>query len=468
MSAEQAQLLPAGVFECSSPNVLQFGNGISARLNIKEHDADDDFCDASSVSRSGYISLDGSKYDADGEDKHLFFWMFEKRNAHLVQDPSEIPLIVWLTGGPGCSSTLALLTENGPCSVNDDGKTTTPNPYSWTEAAHVLWLDQPSGVGFSYGSETDSNEEMVSEDAYWFLQTFMQTYPQYQNNKLFIVGESYGGHYAPAIAHRVFTYNQNLPTKQCIQLNLAGLGVGNGLTNPEAQYPYYPEMVYNNSHGIQVVSEDVYQGMLDVVPRCTQLIHKCNEGDSMLDTFACQSAFLVCNLGLTSPYQATGLNPYDIRIKCAEPPLCYDMSHIEKWLNLPSTKKALNVDEKHSHAWRTCNFGINMQFRTDWMKDFSPFVADLVNGGVPALIYAGDVDFICNYLGNKAWTYDLKWDGTKEFQEAGEHDWKGAGLARTAKNFTFLQVYDAGHMVPSDQPKIALDMISDFVNGKPF
>ena len=105
---------------------------------------------------------------------------------------------VWLTGGPGCSSTLALLTENGPCSVNPDGESTSVNPYSWTETAHVLWLDQPAGVGFSYGSEDDANEKMVGEDAYYFLQAFFQTYPEYASSPLYIVGESYGGHYAPS------------------------------------------------------------------------------------------------------------------------------------------------------------------------------------------------------------------------------------------------------------------------------
>lgn len=112
--------------------------------------------------------------------------------------------------------------------------------------------------------------------------------------------------------------------------------------------------------------------------------------------------------------------------------------------------------------------GINMKFHTDWMKDFSPFVADLLNAGIPALIYAGDVDFICNYLGNKAWTYELEWKGKDAFQAADEHDWKGNGLARSAEGLTFLQVYDAGHMVPSDQPVNALDMITIFVNGGEF
>lgn len=120
------------------------------------------------------------------------------------------------------------------------------------------------------------------------------------------------------------------------------------------------------------------------------------------------------------------------------------MSYIGEWLNSPSTKKALHVDEKHSHAWQSCNFGINMQFHTDWMKDFSPFVADLLNNGIPGLIYAGDVDFICNYLGNQAWTYNLEWDHKDDFQGAQVKDWNGKGLSRSAGGLTFLQVFDAG------------------------
>jgi|UPI000581A2AE cathepsin A (carboxypeptidase C) len=469
MSQEQAALLPAGVFECSTPGVQQgrerpdsfLFNDRTFRLNARE--GQDAICDPSSKSISGYMDLEGSKYNENGEDKHLFFWMFEKRGT----SDANTPFIVWLTGGPGCSSTLALLSENGPCEVNEDGKSTTVNPHSWTESAHVLWLDQPAGVGYSYGTETNSNEAMVSEDAYYFLQAFFQTYDEYSESPLFIVGESYGGHYGPAIAHRVWRGNQeSLP--KTIQLNLSGLGIGNGLTAPEEQYKWYPEMGYNNSHGIQVFDKATYEGMQDAVPRCTSLIKRCNQGDSMIDNFACQTAFLICNAGLTSPYQMTGLNPYDIRKECGSHPLCYDFSHIEKFLNDKATKEALNVDLQHSHAWRSCNMGINMKFHTDWMKDFSPFVADLLNAGIPALIYAGDVDFICNYLGNKAWTYELEWKGKDAFQAADEHDWKGNGLARSAEGLTFLQVYDAGHMVPSDQPVNALDMITIFVNGGEF
>jgi len=228
-------------------------------------------------------------------------------------------------------------------------------------------------------------------------------------------------------------------------------------------------MVWNNSHGIKVVSESVYDAMTKAVPACTTLIHQCNAGDSTLDGFACQAAFVTCNLGLTSPYQATGLNPYDIRKKCEVPPLCYDFSHVKTWLNLESTKQALNVDESHSHSWEACNFGINSKFRTDWMKDFSHYVTDLLEAGFPALIYAGDVDFICNYLGNEAWTKDLEWSHKDDFNAAGSHDWEnGAGVARSSSGLTFLQVVDGGHMVPADQPEVSLTMLKTFLEGGKF
>jgi carboxypeptidase C (cathepsin A) len=213
---EQSEQLPSAVFHCDaeedSPTPFASDEALGltrTSFNFLQHDTthhllhkvhqpgNNAICDGSSKSISGYMDIKGSKYDEDN-DKHLFFWMFEKRPSKENEEEesdAEIPFVVWLTGGPGCSSTLALLTENGPCSVNPDAEGTTPNPYSWTEAAHVLWLDQPAGVGFSYGEENDSNEAMISEDAYYFLQAFFQTYPEYARKDpfLFIVGESYGG-----------------------------------------------------------------------------------------------------------------------------------------------------------------------------------------------------------------------------------------------------------------------------------
>ena len=330
-------------------------------------------------------------------------------------------------------------------------------------------------VGYSFGDENDYNEEMISEDAYYFLQKFYEENPQYSENPLTIVGESYGGHYAPAVAHKVWTKNKDAENTM-MKINLAGLATGNGLTNPYEQYKYYPEMAVNNSHAIKVLPDEIYNEMTAAVPKCQALIQKCNEGDSVINKFACQAAFIVCNTAETTPYQLTGLNPYDIRKQCDIKPLCYDFSHIEKFLNSPTTREALHVTDE-SGEWTSCNMGINMKFHSDWMHDFSPFVADLLNDGIHTLVYAGDVDYICNYLGNRAWTLALDWNFQNEFNLAPDHEWGSgqnsvgtgaAGLVKTSNGFTFMQVYDAGHMVPTDQPQVALEMIRNFVSDGEF
>lgn len=98
-----------------------------------------------------------------------------------------------------------------------------------------------------------------------------------------------------------------------------------------------------------------------------------------------------------------------------------------------------------------------------------------VNGGSCTLSLAERLKFsysfvapTSNYLGNQAWTLGLDWSHKDDFNGAEVHDWKGAGLARTSNGLTFLQVYDAGHMVPSDQPEISLDMLKNFVSGGDF
>ncbi|CAG8804097.1 2128_t:CDS:2, partial [Racocetra persica] len=133
-------------------------------------------CDASVQQYSGYLDI--------SKKKHFFFWFFESRN-----DPSNDPIVLWLNGGPGCSSLAGLFFELGPCSVNEDGADTTINPYSWNSNASIIFLDQPTNVGYSYGSKV-STTFAASIDVYAFLQIFFQEYPQYAHLDFHIAGES--------------------------------------------------------------------------------------------------------------------------------------------------------------------------------------------------------------------------------------------------------------------------------------
>ena len=123
-------------------------------------------CDPGVKQSSGYIDLSTGA-------KHLFYWAFESRN-----DPATDPVILWMTGGPGCSSAVALFGENGPCKVNADGTATKLNPYSWNRNATLIYVDQPAGTGFSYGLGLDHDEAQVSADMYDFLQQFFKAHPK--------------------------------------------------------------------------------------------------------------------------------------------------------------------------------------------------------------------------------------------------------------------------------------------------
>jgi len=75
----------------------------------------------------------------------MFYIYFESRN-----EASTDPLVLWLTGGPGCASEVALFFENGPYKINDD-LTLEGNPETWNTFANLLYVDNPIGTGFSRG-----------------------------------------------------------------------------------------------------------------------------------------------------------------------------------------------------------------------------------------------------------------------------------------------------------------------------
>lgn len=410
--------------------------------------SDANICDPNVRQYTGYFEIKGSN-------KRYFFWFFESRTGH-----ESAPTVAWLTGGPGCSSLLALFGENGPCSVNKDGRSTELNEYSWTNRANMFWLDQPPGAGFSEG-DADSGEAEVASDMLGFLEAFFEALPQY-NRDFYIFGESYAGHYIPAIASKINQYNKSKPK---MRIDFKGVGIGNGLTAPSEQYKWYPDMAFNSSTAPQVVSKEEYESMRKAVPACVETIKMCNAFDGK-NPF-CFAALVVCNMGLMKPYQDHGMNPYDMRLKCEKPPLCYDFSQIDAFLNDPIVQKKIGVNK----PWESCNFSVNMQFAFDFMKDYDQLIPELLADGIRVLIYVGDQDFICNWLGNKKWVLDLDWSGKEKFNQQPDTTYKTdkgeeVGLLRSYEGLSFLQFYNAGHMVPMDQPEKSLFMFNDFLFPK--
>eukprot|EP00992_Anisonema_acinus_P000799 TRINITY_DN10288_c0_g1_i2.p4 TRINITY_DN10288_c0_g1~~TRINITY_DN10288_c0_g1_i2.p4 ORF type:complete len:431 (-),score=106.72 TRINITY_DN10288_c0_g1_i2:1265-2557(-) len=379
-----------------------------------------------------------------GLEKNYFYWFFESRSA-----PSTDPLVLWMTGGPGCSSEVALFGENGPCAVNSQGTNTTRNRYSWNTRANLLYIDQPAGTGFSYGLGVDDNEAGVARDMYDFLQQFLQGHPQYQKLDFYAFGESFAGHYVPAVTHLIWKNNKNLPSG-AIPIRLKGTSVGNGLTDPEVQFRYYPAMAISTNGHRPAVSKAEHALMEAVVPACVDAIRACQT-----NVTACVLAIDICNLGLLEPYVLTGMNPYDMRVKCAVPPLCYDFSNVGTFLARPEVQAALGVT---GHKWSDCNRAVALMFELsgDWMRNYQQMLPDQLADGIRVLMYAGDQDYICNWLGNQAWALAMEWPHKADFNAAAFTNFTAGGSVigrlRTASGFSFLQVYNAGHMVPRCTP----------------
>jgi carboxypeptidase C (cathepsin A) len=87
---------------------------------------------------------------------------------------------------------IGLFQENGPCRITNDSSSVTHNPYSWNNEANILYIDQPVGVGFSYGKEKVKTSEEAAADIWTFIQIFLSDarFAKYSHLKLAIWTES--------------------------------------------------------------------------------------------------------------------------------------------------------------------------------------------------------------------------------------------------------------------------------------
>ncbi|CAK9093150.1 Carboxypeptidase Y homolog A [Durusdinium trenchii] len=432
-------------------------------LKLRHREAATSNGDASSS--SGYLGA--------GPHARYFYSLVKSRHAS--------PLILWMTGGPGCSSILAMLSENGPCRPKEKFKNEQGhdewklehNPFSWTEAASVLWVDQPAQVGFSTG-EPVYDEKGVSQRMLAFMQNFYGVYPELLRAPLYITGESFAGHFIPAVATALLeAFDAGNPVAR-----LHGVAMGNAWVSPASQYGSKPWMAFTGGfpeggsvHGI--VNESVFHSMLGALPSCLRGVRSC-QAETWIPG-QCLSAFNSCTTLELIPEVSSGRNPYDLRKVCTESSAinCYDFTLEKEYLNDVEVKRALGVSEQLK--WKVCNLVIDVDFAIsgDWLSDSSHVVDRLLDRGVPVLAYSGDTDLMVDWLGTKNWMAGLSWSKAHHWAEAAEAaeqplrtgpNSSVAGRVRSAGGLTFVQIFNAGHMVPRDQPEAALAMVREFIS----
>lgn len=472
-------------------------------------------------SYSGYVHLPlGTLSDVNVQQPYpinTFFWFFESRH-----DPQNAPLSIWMNGGPGSSSMIGLLQENGPCSVNDDSNSTVLNPWSWNNHVNMLYIDQPNQVGFSYDVPTNGTYNQVSGEwdvsgfpggevpeqnstfyvgtfpsqrnettasttensarSLWhFAQTWFSEFPAYKphDDRVSIWTESYGGRYGPSFAAFFQKQNERIADGELGEyhpIHLDTLGVLNGCVDLLTQAPYYPQMAYNNTYGLETINRTSFEGAMHAWSKpggCKDRILECRRQASQGDpdmtghnatvNKVCSDASDFCSNKVEGPYTDGSGRGY------------YDISHVEQdpfppqsflgFLSQHWVQGALGVPINFTESVDSVGnaFDASGDYARSDVHGYLHDIAYLLDSGIKVALVYGDRDYACSWNGGEAVSLGVDYTRAKQFRAAGyaplqtNSSYVG-GRVRQHGNFSFSRVFESGHEVPAYQPQTAYEI----------
>ncbi|KAF6087730.1 cathepsin A [Phyllostomus discolor] len=152
-------------------------------------------------------------------------------------------------------------------------------------------------------------------------------------------------------------------------------------------------------------------------------------------------------------------------------PPCTNTTAASTYLNNPLVRKALHIPEQLP-SWDMCNFLVNLQYRRLYQSMHPQYLKLLAPQKYRILLYNGDVDMACNFMGDEWFVDSLnqKMEVQRrpwlvDYRESGEQI---GGFVKEFSNIAFLTIKGAGHMVPTDMPQAAFTMFSRFLNKEPY
>ncbi len=386
---------------------------------------------------AGYLPL--SQSNTSGK---LFYWFVENR----VHSPNA-PIVLWLNGGPGAASLYGFFMENGPYSVNQDG-TLSERLYAWNQQADYLVIDQPAGVGLSYGNpKTFANEAEAMDQLYYALKAFFQKHPELSAKSVYLAGESYAGKYIPQLALRILSDHEHTP-----KIHLKGILLGDPWVNPRLQQLADAEFAY--AHGL--IDRYGYIKVLQLYARCKKEIDKA--------TPSSRQANQVC--GQLQDFIQKQSGYLDLTNICigTQP----DDATMVRYLNNPQVRNALHINPG-VQEFKTFSDSVSHKLEVGEQDSVAPLYATLLAAGLHIWIYNGLEDAKdSNFIGTDLWLSQLNWPHKKAFATAPTCVWrvKGsvAGYAKTAAGLTQIEIRHAGHLAPIDQPAVVLNLLNHFIN----
>lgn len=410
---------------------------------------------------SGYVTVDYKKHKA------LFYYFVEAET-----DPASKPLVLWLNGGPGCSSLgVGAFSENGPFRPN--GEFLVKNDYSWNREANMLYLETPIGVGFSYSTNTSSYEavddEITARDNLVFLQNWYNKFPNYRHRDLYITGESYAGHYIPQLAKLMVEFNkkQNL-------FNLKGIALGNPVMEFATDFNSRAEYFW--SHGL--ISDSTYKMFTSVCnysryvseyyrdsvsPSCSKVMSQVSrETSKFVDKY--DVTLDVCISSVLS--QSMAINPQQVSERVD---VCVE-DKIVNYLNQKDVQKALHARLVGVRRWTVCSNILDYQLLNLEMPTIS-IVGSLIKSGIPVLVYSGDQDSVIPLTGSRSLVSrlakELELETTVPYRVWFEGKQVGGWTQVYGNILSFATIRGASHEAPFSQPERSLMLFKSFLEGKP-
>jgi carboxypeptidase C (cathepsin A) len=401
---------------------------------------------------SGYLDIPNS----GGKSLHYVF--IESQN-----NPETDPLVLWLNGGPGCSSLDGFFYEHGPF-LFYEGTTLQPNPYAWNLNASMIYLEAPAGVGFSVLGDlanNSTNDYITAHDNLMALLQWFDKFPEYANHEFYITGESYGGVYVPTLAYSIVEYNQEVGYSA---INLIGIAVGNGVTDWE--YDTAPAMFWMGwSHGMfpwsfftqyQAACANVFSDSCQVQQGIMYSTYMNNI--NMYNLYGnCTNTIGYAGLEYT-PW----MHPAAIHSVTENVP-CIDSGAANTYLNNATVQEAFHISSDASLPWGIC---ADLNYTTSPSASLWTYPT-LISVGLRIFIYSGDVDGSVPFWGTREWIASLDLEMTQDHTSYHDSTGQVAGYSEVYNGLTFVSVKGAGHMVPQYKPEAALQMFRSFLFGVP-
>jgi len=397
---------------------------------------------------------------------YLFWWFYG------MADPAKrdtAPVVVWLQGGPGASSTgFGNFEEIGPLDINLN-----PRPINWVQSANILFVDSPVGAGFSYVTSPGAyvqKDQQIGVDLVGMLQSFLAQHPSVtlNQNPFWIFCESYGGKetlsFGVALAEAI--------KKGEIKINFKGVALGDSWISPGDFLASYSEYLYGISEvdnkGKALIDTSANAALAAIQAqqwlKATQ-IWSDNQNDIENATFGI-NVYNVLDRSQDQQERKGGLTLKQRVRKILE---AYEGDPLTDLMNGKIREKLKIIPA--NVTWSQESDDVFNNLAMDFMKPAIAWADSLISQNYNVVVYSGNLDLICCTTGTLKWMKQLSWSQYPTFDAQPrtpimDNNGNIVAFRKQYLNFQFFTILSAGHMVPSDQPYAAKSMLDLVINGQ--